>query len=208
MLYPIVRVILKIVAFFLAPTKVIGLDNIKNQKGGYLISCNHQTYIDVVLMIAKLPTTMYFMAKEELLNKNWFLHWFFSHVNVFPVKRGTADLKAIKSAVELLKNEKVLCIFPQGTRMKQSPFVDRTKMYGGLAMIAMRAKVNVLPMMFTHPPKLLHRNTLIIGPALELSPFFDQKISTETVKEISDQLADRMNTLLREYFDQKAVVKV
>lgn len=207
MVYTVIRVFLKFLLAIIAPAKVIGMENMKKAKGAYIISCNHQTYIDVVQMIAKLPRSLNFMAKEELLKKNRFLGWFFGKMHVFPVRRGTADLAAIKRSVELLKSGEVLCIFPQGTRVKDNPFLERSKMFGGPAMVAMRAQVHILPMMFTAPPMLFHKSTLLIGPMLDLSDFFKEKMTGETVDKITDLLTEKMNGLLQEYQEKEAAVQ-
>ncbi|MCH3915108.1 MAG: 1-acyl-sn-glycerol-3-phosphate acyltransferase [Acidaminococcaceae bacterium] len=39
-------------------------------------------------------------------------------LGAFPVKRGEVDLNAMKRALQILKNQEVLGIFPEGTRSK------------------------------------------------------------------------------------------
>ncbi len=59
------------------------------------------------------------------------------------MRRGEADLGAVKTALRLLKNGEVLGMFPEGTRNKSGTFMGAEP---GLSMIATKAsKVPVIP---------------------------------------------------------------
>ena len=70
-------------------------------------------------------------------------HWFFANVmGVFPVKRGTGDTGAIDTAVQLVKEGKMMGIFPEGTRSRDGK-LGRGK--SGAALIVSRTGAMVLP---------------------------------------------------------------
>ncbi len=122
--------------------KVVGRENIPD-RGKVLLVSNHRSYFDpplVAYAVKKRP--VFFMAKEELFRTPviGFLikHW----GNAFPVKRGRFDLKALKTALEVLSAGELLCIFPEGTRAPKGRFL-RPKW--GAGMIALKAKAPIVP---------------------------------------------------------------
>ena len=81
------------------------------------------------------------MAKAELFKIPVF-GWLLARLGAFPVVRGTADRKAIRRAIDLLKAGEVVGIFPEGTRTRTG---DLLPLQRGAALIALRAGVPVVP---------------------------------------------------------------
>jgi len=65
-------------------------------------------------------------------------------LGAFPVKRGAADIAAMKTAIGHLKNGDAVGVFPQGTRCFGKDPKD-TEVKNGVGMIACRSKADVLP---------------------------------------------------------------
>jgi len=87
-------------------------------EGAYIICPNHFSILDIVFVLVHARRRwVYFMAKSELY-KHKFSAWFLNKMGAFPIKRGQSDVRSIKKAVTLLKEGKLVCIFPQGTRQK------------------------------------------------------------------------------------------
>jgi len=61
----------------------------------------------------------------------------------FPVRRGEMDLRALRQALEVLRNGEVLLMAPEGTRSKESRLQPG---HDGMTFIALRANAPVLPM--------------------------------------------------------------
>jgi 1-acyl-sn-glycerol-3-phosphate acyltransferase len=188
-------------AFFLAnvirpfvPCKVYGKENLKSKKTIYM--CNHQSITDIVILLAHLSTDTHFIAKKEIF-KNKFFAWVLKNVNVFPVDRQTADLKAIKYACNLLNENKSLLIFPQGTRT-DSPIININGVHTGFGMIALRTGSAVVPMMYKEKPRFFKRNVLYIGKPMDLSEFEGKKPSSEVLNAFAQKAVEEMNGLLGE----------
>ncbi len=192
---------LKIVAFFIAtflrlfaPCKVYGKENIQKKSTVYM--CNHQSIVDIVVLMAHLPLDTYFMAKKEIF-KNKILGWLLKMFKAFPVDRQSVDLKSIKFACSILNNGSNLMIFPQGTR-KNSPEILLEDMHTGMGMIALKTNATVVPMMFTKKPRFFKKNVLYIGKSMDLSEFEGKKPNSAVLQEFTKKSADAMNALLGE----------
>ncbi len=79
----------------------------KVPKGGPLIAyANHTGQIEVPLLYAHLqPRPLKGLAKVETWD-NWFLHWVFNLWEAIPLKRGEADMTAIRMSLEALKTRR------------------------------------------------------------------------------------------------------
>ena len=64
-----------------------------------------------------LPRHVHFMAKQELF-VNPISRFFCTWLGAFPLNRGAIDKVAIRHALGLLKDNKVLGIFAEGNRQK------------------------------------------------------------------------------------------
>ena len=84
-------------------------------KGPVIIACNHVSNWDPVLVGLGCPREVHFMAKQELFD-NPFLGWLIRAYNALPVKRGTADHRALRRASGVLREGGALLMFPEGTR--------------------------------------------------------------------------------------------
>ncbi len=197
MFYKIIRAIFRFLIVFLMPTKVIGGEKL-DREGRYILACNHQTYLDIPMLIAKCPRVINFMAKALFFEGRPVLGFFFRKMHAFPVHPASSDLKSLKHAIEVLNKDEVLGIFPQGRRVKESPVVKREEMYSGMAFIALKAKADIIPVMFMRPPLVLKRNVMKVGEPIKYEDYKDRRLKQDTLDEITDELCARMNSLLHE----------
>lgn len=197
MFYKIIRAIFRFLIVFLMPTKVIGGEKL-DREGRYILACNHQTYLDIPMLIAKCPRVINFMAKALFFEGRPVLGFFFRKMHAFPVHPASNDLKSLKHAIEVLNKDEVLGIFPQGRRVKESPVVKREEMYSGMAFIALKAKADIIPVMFMRPPLVLKRNVMKVGEPIKYEDYKDRRLKQDTLDEITDELCARMNSLLHE----------
>ena len=118
----------------------VGLENVPDNQA-VIIMPNHVSYLDPSAVGAYCKRQVFFMAKSELF-KYPILGDLLRSVGAFPVSRGTADRASIKRAFELLKDKKVLNIFPEGGRSKSG---DLCPIQKGAVMIALKSRAVVIP---------------------------------------------------------------
>lgn len=117
-----------------------GLGNIP-EDGPFIIAANHIHALDPVIVAIIVPRPVSFMAKEEIMHSR-FLGWLVKQLGSFPVKRGKADIQAIRQALKVLAAGQVLGIFPEGTRSKTG---EMQAAFEGTALLAARAQVPIVP---------------------------------------------------------------
>lgn len=121
------------------------------QDAGYVLVANHQNFMDPFYVGAILPHQPFFMAKEEAFD-----HWFMGKVlrafEAFPVRRAGHDIKAMKQALRILKDGKVLGMFPEGGRRAEKHFEDLKL---GASFFAKKATCPLLPIYIAGAEKAL-----------------------------------------------------
>lgn len=192
MLYRIVREILKPIFYLLYNIKVEGKENLPI-KGPLVICANHTNAIDPIILAVSLPYKINSMAKAELF-KNKLFGLFLNKIGVFPVKRGEADIKSIKTSLRLLKENKILGIFPEGTRNK----TNEIKAESGVAMIAIRAEAPVLPIAIVSNYKLFNKTIVKIGKLAMLDKYYNQKLQNDDYHNISMDIMKYINQLSKD----------
>ncbi len=180
MLYIILRGILKPIFYVLYRINIEGKENLPEQ-GSMIICANHASAIDPVFLGITMPyKKMYSMAKAELFNNKLFGS-FLTNIGVFPIKRGEPDIKSIKKAINILKNGQIIGIFPEGTRNK----TNEIKAEPGIAMLAVKAHAQILPVAIISNYKLFNKTIVKIGQPMKLDQYYDSKLQNEDYQNIS-----------------------
>ncbi|MER2141273.1 MAG: lysophospholipid acyltransferase family protein, partial [Priestia megaterium] len=99
----------------------------------------------------------------------------------FPVKRGMADREALRQGLKILKEGKVLGLFPEGTRSKDGKL---GKGMAGVGFFALRSKAAVVPCAVIGPYKRFARLKVVYGPPIQMDELRERKASAEEVTEV------------------------
>jgi 1-acyl-sn-glycerol-3-phosphate acyltransferase len=95
--------------------EITGLENLPAE-GGYIVASNHASLLDPPIVGLYLPHQVGFFARRTLW-KPGLASWWLSGVGTIPVDRdGGTDVAAIKRVLQALSQEKVVILFPEGTR--------------------------------------------------------------------------------------------
>lgn len=130
--------------------KIKGLENLPPE-GPVILAVNHVSLWDPIVAACSISRPVSFMAKEELF-KVPILGPILHRIGAFPVKRGQGDMSAIRQSLKVLKEQKVLGLFPEGTRSKTG---ELQKGLPGVALLMDKGKATVLPIKVTGTQHLL-----------------------------------------------------
>jgi 1-acyl-sn-glycerol-3-phosphate acyltransferase len=178
-LYPFGKQVVKTILTPLYRIKTIGKENFP-MDGGVLICANHIDNLDPPVVGLTCPRDIYFMAKEELFHAP-ILKQVLPAINVFPVKRGFSDKKAIRTGLTHLKEGRVLGLFPEGTRSKTG---ELGKGLAGAGFFALRTDAAVVPCAIIGPYKPFQQLKVVYGKPIDFTAYREQKISAEDATEI------------------------
>lgn len=160
--------------------------------GPALLCANHNTVLDMFFLGYKLDRWIYWMAKEELF-RNPVIAFVLKKLGAFSVKRGTGDVSSIRKAFKLLDEDKIVGIFPHGTRIKPAR-LKTAKVKQGAAMIAANAGVPVIPATVCGNYGLFGKMKVIFGEPFMVKSV-DKKPTKEELAEISKEIINRVRSL-------------
>lgn len=173
------------------PTKIIGKENIP--KGACILSSNHTSNLDAVIFAVKTWEKKYYLAKKELF-KNKLFGFFLKKLGAVKIDRQSNDVLAIKNCLKLLKDNKKLFIFPEGTRVHNEN-MELGEIKQGVAMFAIKAKVPIVPIFILRQPKLFRRNKIFIGKPFTLEEFYGRRLDSEELGKAGEIVLAKMEEI-------------
>ncbi len=195
MLYKIAVWILKVLVFLVFNLKVHNKENLDNTEGGLIVCGNHISLIDPVILAISTKRQIHYMGKKELF-ENKLLSFIFRKIGAFPVDRQGVSLSSIKSSLNVLNNNGVLGIYPEGTRIKNG--YDENNAKPGIALIAKKANVKIIPVYVEGPYKFRGKIELYIGKEKDYLENYSGRINTETYTEIGKEILKDIYNLKNE----------
>lgn len=140
--------------------------------GGVILAVTHKSWGDPILAALACPRPLRFMAKSELF-ENRYSRWLVTTLGAFPIKRGSADIEALRATLGIVAAGEVLLMFPEGHRYHDDEVHD---FHAGIGMLAVRGGAPVLPVALKGTKHLVRnhlprrpRVTVAIGPPVDLS---------------------------------------
>jgi 1-acyl-sn-glycerol-3-phosphate acyltransferase len=142
MLYHILRTVGRFI-FGLLGLRVEGAEQLP-ASGPVIVASNHVSNWDPVVVALALNRPVHFMGKVQLF-KYWPLAKLFRSLHAFPVRKDIPDRKSIRQALQVLAENQVLGIFPEGRRNKAGHMLAEP----GIILIARRSGAPIVPVACT-----------------------------------------------------------
>ncbi len=190
--YNFLRVLVGGLLCLLYRVRVLGKENIPNS-GGAILCANHIHIFDPVLMILGTRRQVQFMAKAEVFS--WPIIGVLARLaGAFPVKRGDADIRAIKHSLLILRKGGVLGIFPEGTRGKAG---EVKAPFQGATMLAERTQSLIVPAAIAGSYKFRQSLTIVFGQPVSVHSLctegeYDRSIATTRLMGIITELKETL----------------
>lgn len=197
-MYKFLKGLLCFVTHIIHPYKLIGKKKVRD--GACVLVGNHYRLWDIVHMACTTKERVHFITKQELY-KNKFLAYLCRKVEAIPVSRDGQDAKAIMTALRYLKKGEKISMFPEGTRNRTD--AELLPLKGGAALFAIKARVPVYPVMTVGKTKYFRRTPIIVGDAIDLSEFYDIKMTAEDYERAEGIIRERMLATLHGYIRAK-----
>jgi len=195
---------------------VEGGENIPAE-GPAILAGNHLSFLDHFFLPLVVPRRVTFLAKSDYFTeagvKGWFKRVFFSGAGQIPIDRsgGKASEGALRSGVRVLRQGRLIGIYPEGTRSPDGRLY-RGKI--GVARMALEAGVPVIPVAMigtfeVQPPGQLipkiRRIGMRVGRPLDFSRYADMADDRFVLRSITDQIMYELMALSgQEYVDMYA----
>ena len=153
--YKITRPILAIFIKLYRPT-IIGKEFIPKE-GRVILAGNHTSYLDPLLVAYGTKRCVYYFAKDSLYKG--IKKPIFKGLGIIPVNRKIKDKNSLYKGIDVLNNDLVVGIFPEGTINKTDDIVMNFKF--GAVKMAYETNSKIVPFSITHKYKFLKKSVKI-----------------------------------------------
>lgn len=194
--------------------KIKGLENVPKNKS-FIIAANHTSYFDALLLpsiiLAKIDKKMHALVNAYYW-KNFITRTFLNLWGCIPVyveKEPNAKEKnkqAFEQAVNHLKNNEIMMIFPEGRRSDGKLL----KAYSGIARLALSAKVPVLPCGIIDSNKVLPKGKTFprlvrcevkIGKLMYFERYYNKKPNDKILEEVTRSIMKEIAKLTNQKYN-------
>jgi len=202
MTYWVLKLLLTPLLRFFYRVRVEGLEHVPPE-GAAILASNHLSFCDSLFLPLVLRRRVTFVAKAEYFEDPK-TAWFFRAVGQIPIKRGdgSAALRALASASEVLQLGELFGIYPEGTR---SPDGRVYKGHTGVARLTLDNRVPVLAcaMVGTREaqpigqalPRLFMPITIRISHPLSFEQYYERAKDPRVLREITDSIMFELREL-------------
>ena len=154
-------------------------------RGPAILVSNHKHWLDPFLIGIKVRDyEIHYLGKKELV-KTRIGEKLLDKLHMIVVDRHNSDLKAMRACVDTVRKGYILGIFPEGTRCKDTTMEH---LETGCALIALRCKAKVYPVLIDQPCRLFRRVNVYYGQPLSLDDLYEASPSNETAEEMNRRL--------------------
>ena len=127
-----------------------------------------------------------FIGKRELAHGR-LKSWLFSGLHMILVSRHATDMAAMRQCMHTLKDGHILGIFPEGTRHQPEMMQE---VESGTAIIALRARVPLLPVYIDGKIRPFHITHIYYGKPMELDDLYAQGVNNDTAHQLCQRIHD------------------
>jgi len=208
MVYPIAkRTLVQFVRLYIR--KIKGINNIPIKRG-MIIACNHSSFADDLLLpctiIPHLNKKLHIYV-NSMFFKNPILRNFLYWGGCIPVDVGRrkksekTNIKAFKTAINFLKKDEIMGIFPEGHRSYDQKLREGKT---GVAKLALSAQVPIIPVGIRGSSVILPKGAyclrfkrceVIIGKPMYFEKYYKQQNNKKVLKEVTHKIMQEISKL-------------
>lgn len=185
--------------YVLRPYRYIG--NRKVKDGACIYVSNHYDFFDPVFVAMTTWEGVHFVGKREIFEAG-FMGAVARKAKAISVNRDGSDVRGLLDCFKCLKNGEKICIYPEGTRNKTEE--EMLPFRHGAAVMAIKCKVPIIPIVIYKKPRLFRRTDILIGEPLELTEYYGKKLTDEELGEVDEFLRSHMLDMRRKHAEYLA----
>ena len=184
-LYKTLKLIYSPLLKILYRPKAYGIENIP-QEGPIIFAGNHRHAFDPVVVMTHTKRTVHYMAKESLFKG--FHGMILESIGLIKIYRSKGNSMAVKEAIEILKMQGTIGVFPEGTRNKTNEELLRFRT--GTVRIAKQSNAKIVPFAIKGGYKIFRK-------CLEIEFGEPVDVSYMEVEQANEYIRNKVLNLLR-----------
>lgn len=180
---------------FIRPSvRYVNKESVRSLSGGYIISSNHLQFLDPVILHCAFPLRRIFIIAMEKMFETPLKAWFFRSINCIEVNRENTGVETIRESCDVLKDGRVLCIFPEG-QISRSEEIAAFR--PGCAMISLLSGAPVLPVRLVKRKSIWKCTRIIVGEPVYPEDVLGEDKSIMGIEKLNRVLYEKEQELCR-----------
>lgn len=185
-------------AYLITRPRVIRVGEQPLPKGGYMLSANHCSFWDpIVILIAFWRRRVYSLITKDLY-KNRLMTFMLDHIHCIQVDKDNFSINSFHEVTKQLGRGKVVLIFPEGQVNLDAK--DMTAFKSGIILMAHRAKVPIVPMYLVPTDRWYHKHTVLIGDAIDIRSMCGFMPTMDELDKIGQYIRQKQEELKNHYY--------
>ena len=194
-LYEVGRVLAWAAVRLFIPVRYHGQEKLRGRKGPFVLISNHQHALDPVVLALCVREQCVFLAKKELA-ANGLLRWMFRQLHCIMVDRHNSDMEAMRACMQVIRDGRVLVIFPEGTRHHEG---QMEQIENGTSLIVLRGGVPLIPVYIDRPLKLFRRCNAWVGEPIEYGDLLEQGTNRNSCEALNERMRETYRKMIAEH---------
>ncbi len=151
------------------------------RKGPLIVAANHFSYMDPIVLQAMFPRRISFMMTERYYEGRG--KWFFKFMRCINVKEKGANIAALRDAVEVLRRNGVIGIFPEGGVSKEGRLQEGNL---GIGFLVKKSSAPVIPAFISGTYEALPKGKIVPGIS-KIEIIFGKPMVFENIQDIKNK---------------------
>jgi 1-acyl-sn-glycerol-3-phosphate acyltransferase len=196
-----IRSLIRLIFNMIARVEAKGYEHLPKDSS-FVLATNHLGFLDVPIAFYALDRWDMFVLIAEKWGKVPLFRWIGKYFNFIFIDRFNPDIKALRRVIELMQENNILVIAPEGTRSRLGSLIEAKP---GASYLAAKLKRPIVPVAITGTEdeaaldNLRHFRrshiTLTAGPAFTLPPL-PRENRDEALKRYTDEIMCHIAILL------------
>lgn len=166
------------------------------RKGPLIVAPNHFSYIDPIALQAVFPRRISFMMTDQFYEGR--VKWLFKLLHCICVKGKGINITALREGLEVLKENGVLGIFPEGAVSKEGRLQEGNQ---GVGFLAKKSGALVIPVFLSGTYEALPKGKIIPRPS-RIKVIFGNPILVEKTKETTKEELEKITREIMEEIEK------
>ena len=164
------------------------------RKKAYIVTCNHTSYMDVLVISNTFWTRrIRYVATKELFESK-VRNFCFKLFKCIPIDKENVSMKTFKEIKKTIDNGHLIGVFPEGTIEREG---EITQFKSGVVLMAIMAKAPIVPMYMEKRTKWYKRQRVVVGEMVNVFDYIKSPIPT----------IDEINSVAKMLFEKEQELK-
>lgn len=163
------------------------------RKQSYIVTCNHTSYMDVLVISNTFWTRrIRYVATKELFESK-IRNFCFKLFRCIPIDKENVSMATFKEIKKTIENGHLIGVFPEGTIEREG---EITQFKSGVVLMAIMAKAPIVPMYMEKRKKWYKRQRVVVGEVINVFDYIKGPIATmEEINGIAKMLFEKEQEL-------------